>query len=101
METKTENNTKIQNKKENVIYVGKKGVMPYAWAALIQLKSNKDVYIQARGRNISTAVDASQVVCKKLESGAEVRSVEIGTESVVSKEGQKVDVSTISIKISK
>lgn len=82
----------------DVILVGKKPVMSYAMAALMQLTETGEISIKARGRAISSAVDVAEVVSKRFLSGtAAIKAVIIGTEVL----GEPPrNVSTIEIKIS-
>jgi len=87
---------------ENTVLVGKKPLMGYVVAALMQFQrgSNKAI-IKARGSNISKAVDVAEVLRNKFLPGiVTVSKVEIGTERVG--EGEKVrDVSVIEIQLEK
>lgn len=82
----------------DVILVGKKPVMSYAMAALMQLTETGEITIKARGRAISSAVDVAEVVSKRFLSGtAVVKTVIIGTEII----GEPPrNVSTVEIKVS-
>ncbi|MCX8182446.1 MAG: DNA/RNA-binding protein AlbA [Candidatus Methanomethyliaceae archaeon] len=83
---------------KDVILVGKKPVMSYAMAALMQLTNSGTITIKARGRAISRAVDVAEVVSKRFLSGnAVVKSVSIGTETVGD---PPKNVSIIEIKLS-
>ncbi len=67
----------------DVILVGKKPVMSYAVAALMQLTESGEITIKARGRAISRAVDVAEVVSKRFLSGSvEYADIKIGTEAV-------------------
>ena len=81
----------------DVILVGKKPVMSYAMAAMMQLSRGGDVTIKARGRAISSAVDVAEVVSKRFLSGNATKTVLINTE-VLGEPPRKV--STIEIKLS-
>ncbi len=69
---------------ENVIFIGKKSVMNYVLAVLLQFDvGNKVVVLRARGRAISKAVDVAQIVKRRLLGGkVEVTSCKIDTEDV-------------------
>lgn len=83
---------------KDVILVGKKPVMSYAMAALMQLTESGTITIKARGRAISRAVDVAEIISRRLLSGSAVtREINIGTEVIG--EPPK-NVSTIEIKIS-
>jgi len=84
---------------ENVIYVGRKPVMNYVLAVMNSLKQKglDEVVLKARGRAISTAVDAAEVTrryVKDLEA-----AVSIGTEQLPREEGGTRNVSTMEITI--
>lgn len=82
----------------DVILVGKKPIMSYAMAALMQMTESGIVTIKARGRAISRAVDVAEVVSNKFLKGATVsKTVKIDTERLG--EPPK-NVSTIEIKVS-
>lgn len=86
----------------NVIFVGKKPVMSYVLAVLTHLNSGNDrVIIKARGSTISTAVDVSQVVTNKFMKDVKISKIEVGTEELDSKDGNKRNVSYISIEMGK
>jgi len=81
----------------DVILVGKKPIMSYATAALMQLKESNAITIKARGMSISSAVDVAEVLTKKLmRDEAFVESVTIGTVKLGEPER---NVSTIEIKV--
>jgi len=82
----------------DVILVGKKPIMSYAMAALMQLTQSGEITIKARGLAISRAVDVAEVVSKRFLSGSTVvKTVSIGTEVL----GEPPrNVSTIEIKVS-
>jgi DNA-binding protein len=81
---------------KDVIFVGKKPIMTYAMAALMQL-SYGGVTIKARGRAISSAVDVAEVVCRRFLGNSASKTVTIGTEIL----GEPArNVSTIEIQIS-
>jgi DNA-binding protein len=87
---------------DNVIYIGKKGVMNYVMAAITQMnKGEKEIHIKARGRSISKAVDVVQLLKNKFETATQVKKIDIGTEEVTADEGGKINVSTIDLIIGK
>lgn len=101
METQNQNQKQNARTNDNIIRVGKKGIMPYAWAVMMQLKNNKETSLQARGKNISTAVDVAQVSINKLDSAIKIKSISIGTEEVIDKENRPLKISTIEIKLAR
>jgi len=86
----------------NIIYIGNKPVMNYCLAVLSSLQGDgSTVYLKARGRAISTAVDVAEVTKNRFMNDLAVETIEIGTEELEGHEGQKRNVSTISIKLKK
>ena len=76
---------------ENIIYVGSKPAMSYVLAVVTQFKSSGiyEVVIKARGRVISRAVDAVEIVRNRFETDAKVKEIKIGTEVITNeKEGE-------------
>ena len=94
----TEKTTKKKTD-ENIIYVGQKPPMSYVLAIVTEFKSNglKEVIIKARGRAISTAVDAAEIVRNRFVIDAEVTDIKIDTESITTEEGRNSNVSSIEI----
>ncbi len=87
---------------DNIIYIGSKPIMNYVLACLTLLHGgSSEVQMKARGRAISTAVDVAEVLRNRFMPDMAVKSVDIGTESVTSQDGNKRNVSTISIKLAK
>jgi len=89
-------------KASNVIYVGKKPLMTYVTATLVQLANEDLVTIKARGMSICRAVDIAQIVEKRMGAiGYKVGGVRLGSESLQSQDGRTRNVSTIEIDIVK
>ncbi|MEK6973113.1 MAG: DNA-binding protein Alba [archaeon] len=87
---------------DNTVYVGKKGTMAYVLAVVTQMNQGaNEVFIKARGKAISRAVDVAEIVKNKFSSEAKIESIITSTEEVESDEGKPVKVSAIEIKISK
>ena len=84
----------------NIVYVGSKPVMTYVMAIITAMNDQDEVVVKARGRSISTAVDAAEVTrnryLKELQS-----TVEIGTEEMDQEDGGTRNVSTIAITLRK
>jgi len=82
------------------IFIGKKPMMSYALAALLQFDAgSKEIVLKARGRAISKAVDVAELIKRRLlVDNVEVKSINIGTE--VLGEDQR-NVSTIEIVLAK
>jgi len=95
---------KAENAKtdDNVIFVGKKPAMSYVLAVMTQFTAGaKEVQIKARGKSISRAVDVAEIVKNKFLGDVKVKNIEIGTEERSVEGGNKVNVSTLSIVLSK
>ncbi|MEM2856882.1 MAG: DNA-binding protein Alba [Candidatus Nitrosocaldaceae archaeon] len=86
----------------NVIFIGKKPVMTYVTATLVQLANENLVTVKARGKSIVKAVDVAQIVEKRMSNmGYKVKNVRIGNETMQSQDGKSRNVSTIEIDITK
>jgi len=89
---------------ENVIYVGKKPPMSYVLAVVTQFNTSgsDEVVIKARGRSISTAVDAVEIVRNRFITDTKVKDIKISTESITNEEeGRTSNVSSIEIYLTK
>ncbi|MEA3281716.1 MAG: DNA-binding protein Alba [Euryarchaeota archaeon] len=85
----------------NVVFVGKKGVMDYVMAIMAQFsKGTSDVVVKARGHSISRAVDAVEATRNRYLPDMEVTEIKIGTEELEGKRGDMVNVSWIELFIS-
>jgi DNA-binding protein len=84
---------------ENVIYVGHKPPMSYVLAVITQFQGSgsDEVIIKARGRAISTAVDAAEIVRNRFITDAKIKEITIGTEVVTNEEGRTSNVSSMEI----
>ena len=83
------------------ILVGQKPVMNYVLAAVIQFNQGaKKVVFKARGRSISKAVDAAEIVRRFMEGKVDITAVNIGSEKV-GEPGKERVVSTIEIIVEK
>jgi DNA-binding protein len=93
-------NTEI--KANNEIFIGKKPLMTYVTATLVQLANEPIVIIKARGKSITRAVDVAQIIVKRMDTlGYKVGPVKIGSELVQSQDGKTRNVSTIEVYISR
>jgi len=87
---------------ENVIYVGHKPPMSYVLAIVTQFNSGSDeVIIKARGRAISTAVDAAEITRNRFATDTKIKEIKISTESITNEEGRNSNVSSIEICLTK
>jgi len=87
----------MSNEIRDTIFIGKKPLMTYVTAAIIQLATLPKIVIKARGMSIGTAVDVVQIVLRKTSPAFMVENIEINSESLVSTDGRNRDVSTIEI----
>ena len=91
-----------ERKDNNVIYIGKKPVMGYVLAVVTQFNGGTpDVYIKARGKTISHAVDVAEIVRNRFMPGVRIESILTKTEELDSEDGTKTKVSAIEIKLVK
>ena len=87
---------------ENVIYVGQKPPMSYVLAVVTQFNSGSDeVILKARGRSISTAVDAAEITRNRFVTDANLKEIKIGTESITNEEGRTSNVYSFEIILTK
>ena len=101
VEVKTEenvNNTQINN----VVFVGKKGVMGYVLAVVTQFNNGaQKVTIKARGKLISRAVDVAEIVRNRFMPSVKNVDILIKTEELASEDGSMSKVSAIEIELGK
>ena len=85
----------------NIVYVGNKPPMSYVIAIVTEFEQGaKNVVLKARGKAISRAVDAAEIVKNKFLPDASVTDISIGTEEIESEEGKR-NVSSIEITLVK
>lgn len=100
--TMSTNNVNTRNKMSNEIFVGKKPLMTYVTATLVQLANEPLVIIKARGKSITRAVDVAQIIVKRMDTlGYKIGAVKVGSEVVQSEDGRSRNVSTIEVSISR
>ena len=77
--------------------------MSYVLAVVTQFQStgSDEVVIKARGRSISRAVDAAEIVRNRFMKDVKLKEIKIGTESITNEEGRSSNVSSIEIYLSK
>jgi len=82
------------------VYVGSKPILAYVTAIVTAFQKADSVSVMARGRAISSAVDAVEVTKRSFMTDVLVDDILIGTERLG--EGNDIrNVSTISIKLSR
>lgn len=86
---------------DNIVFVGKKGIMSYVLAVITQFNMGEsDVIIKARGRAISRAVDVAEIVRQRFVTDAQAKDIKISTEELEGEKGP-LKVSAIEITMSK
>ena len=86
----------------NTIFVGSKPVMNYVLAVVTQFNEGSDsVLLRARGKSISRAVDAAEIVRNRFIPGSNVTDIQISTEEIETRNNEKTNVSIIEILIEK
>ena len=87
---------------DNTVFVGQKPTMAYVLAVITQFTGGlKEVHLKARGRSISRAVDVAEIVRNRFLENVKIEDIEIGTEEREVEDGNKINVSTIAIKLLK
>jgi archaea-specific DNA-binding protein len=95
-------NTDSKPKSSNEVFIGKKPLMTYVTATLVQLANQPTVFIKARGKSIPMAVDVAQIIVKRMNTlGYKIASVKIGSEAIKSQDGNTRNVSTIEVAVSR
>ena len=93
-----EDKSQSDEKVRNVIFVGNKTIMTYVNSTLTKLSDSAFVTIKARGKRITQAVDISQFIIKRMNSvGYKISDVRISSESLLSNDGKKRNVSLLEI----
>ncbi|KXB08639.1 RNA-binding protein [candidate division MSBL1 archaeon SCGC-AAA382M17] len=83
---------------DNVVFVGSKEVMSYVLAVTTQFNEGSDeVVLKARGRAISTAVDAAEIVRNRFLQNVEILDITTKTVELEDEEGGTSNVSAMSI----
>ena len=87
---------------DNIVFIGKKPIMNYVTACITFFnRGEKQVVVRARGRAISRAIDTVELLRRAFIKDLKIERININTEEFVSTEGQKSNVSTIKIIITK
>lgn len=86
---------------EPTIYVGNKPPMSYVLAVVTEFNKGgaDEVVIKARGRAISTAVDAAEIVRHRFITDVKVKEIIIGTEKLPRVDDRASNVSVIEIRL--
>lgn len=90
-------------RKNNEIFIGKKPLMTYVTATLVQLANEPTVVIKARGKSITRAVDVAQIIVKRMNTlGYRIEGVKLGSDTLNDAEDERPrNVSTIEVSISR
>ena len=97
----TSNTTQTESSgPRDTVFIGKKPLMAYVTTTIIQLANLPAVSIKARGMSIGRAVDVAQIISRKTENaGYSIGKIQIGSETLESKDGRPRNVSTIDIEV--
>jgi len=93
----------MESRLENTVFVGNKPVMNYVLACLTLFQNGTiEVSLKARGRAISKAVDAAEILSNRYAPDVSVKKIDINTEQVADREsGGTTNVSSMEIRLSK
>ncbi len=87
--------------KSGIVFIGNKTPMDYVLAIITGLSANdaKEITLKARGKSITTAVDAAEITRTRFLKNVKVGKIAIGTEEMPPREGDSKArmVSTIEI----
>lgn len=86
----------------NLVVVGVKPTMNYVVACLTLFNAGApEILVRARGRHISKAVDAVEMLKRVFLKDVVVEDVTLGTEVLTDRSGRESSVSTLEIKLAK
>ncbi len=91
------------SREQNIIYVGRKPPMSYVLGIITSFtgSNTKEVTLKARGRSITTAIDAVEIARHRFMKDLSVGKITIGTEEIPLEEGGTRAVSTIEITLTR
>ena len=93
------------SEKSGIVFIGSKTPMDYALAIITSLSASnaKEITLKARGRAITTAVDAAEITRNRFLKDLKISKISIGTEEMPPREGENRArmVSTIEITLTK
>jgi DNA-binding protein len=91
--------------KSGIVFIGSKPPMDYVLAIITSLSASnaKEITLKARGRAISTAVDAAEITRSRFLKDLKISKISIGTEEMPPREGENRArmVSTMEITLAK
>jgi DNA-binding protein len=89
------------SEKSRIVFVGNKMPMDYVLAIITGLSASnaKEITLKARGKSITTAIDAAEITRHRFLKNLKVSKIAIGTEEMPPREGENRArmVSTIEI----
>jgi len=93
----------MESQLENTVFVGNKPVMNYVLACLTLFQNGAtEITLKARGRAISRAVDAAEILSNRYVPDVSIKKIDINTEQVRDAEsGAMANVSSMEIHLSK
>jgi DNA-binding protein len=91
------------SRETNTVYIGRKPVMNYVLAVITNFNSSdtKEVTLKARGRAITTAVDAAEITRRRFLKELNVSKITLGTDEIPQEEGGTRNVSTMEIHLTR
>ena len=93
------------SEKSGIVFVGNKQTMDYVLAIITGLSadSTTELTLKARGRAITTAVDAAEITRRRFLKDLTISKIAIGTEELPAREGENKPhmVSTMEITLTK
>ena len=91
--------------RSGIVFIGSKTPMDYVLAIITSLSAStaKEITLKARGRAITTAVDAAEITRSRFLKDLKISRIAIGTEEMPAREGENRArmVSTIEIMLTK
>ena len=106
-DSNTDNKLSEKNEqgKDNIIFIGVKPFMNYVTGVVMQFqnKGQEEVIVSARGKFISKAVDVTEVARRTFlkDEDIKIKDIKISSEQFENKEGKRIFVSAIEIKLIK
>lgn len=84
----------------DIVIVGLKPIMNYVVACMTLFnEGNERVYLKARGRHISKAVDVTEMLRRVFLKDLVVEKINLGTDVHTTPNGKEASVSTIEIRL--
>ena len=76
--------------KSGIVFIGNKTPMDYVLAVMTRISASngKEITLKARGKAITTAVDAAEITRNRFLKDLKVSKIAIGTEEMPPREGE-------------